>query len=134
MDARTERFVRDRASGYCEYCMISDHLHDQPFHIDHIMSRKHGGSDELNNLAYACLDCNLHKGTDIAGLDTETNQLVRLFDPRLDAWADHFAWQGPLVEGRSAIGRVTVRLLQLNQPMRVATRSVLMAEGVFPPR
>jgi len=36
--------------------------------------------------------------------------------------------------GKTATGRTTVRLLNINQPIRVRARAVLIAEGVFPPR
>jgi hypothetical protein len=36
--------------------------------------------------------------------------------------------------GRTAIGRVTVELLKINDPFRIELREALMEEGVFPPR
>jgi hypothetical protein len=75
----------------------------------------------------------LHKGTDIASLDPETGALTPLFNPRADSWSDHFAWPGPLVAGRTAIGRASVRLLQLNDSLLVAVRELLAHEGMWPP-
>jgi dihydrofolate reductase len=34
------------------------------------------------------------KGTDVASIDLQTGQLVRLFNPRQDRWADHFRSAG----------------------------------------
>ncbi len=43
----------------CEYCLI--HEDDTFFgcEVDHIISQKHGGPTEPENLAYACLPCNV---------------------------------------------------------------------------
>jgi hypothetical protein len=107
-------------------------LYGEPFHIDHIISRKHGGLTELLNLALCCLDCNLHKGSDIAGLDPRHGGLTRLFNPRSDTWEAHFQWNGPVLEGLTEVGRTTVRVLRINEPIRVRARRELIAEGVFP--
>ncbi|HEY2383109.1 MAG TPA: HNH endonuclease [Terriglobia bacterium] len=61
LGARTRAQVRERAQNTCEYC----HLHQDdsplaPLHIEHIVPKSHGGSDDLDNLALACIDCNLH--------------------------------------------------------------------------
>jgi 5-methylcytosine-specific restriction endonuclease McrA len=65
-------------------------MHPAPFQIDHIIARQHAGTSDEQNLALACIHCNRFKGPNIAGLDPETGELVRLFHPRTDKWADHF--------------------------------------------
>ncbi len=40
---------------------------------------------------------------------------------------------GAVPGGRTAIGRVTVEMLKINDPFRVEFREELMAEGLFPP-
>ena len=60
------------------------------FHVEHIVARKHGGSDDENNLAWSCIFCNLYKGPNLASLDPDTGELTRLFNPRQDRWEDHF--------------------------------------------
>ena len=62
-------------------------------HIEHIRPRKHGGSDQESNLCLACIDCNLHKGTNLADIDPETQTVTKLFHPRRQKWEDHFAWE-----------------------------------------
>lgn len=50
MDAATRRLVRERAQDQCEYCRLSQEV--QPyviFHVEHIVPRKHGGSDDPMN-------------------------------------------------------------------------------------
>lgn len=116
--------VRERATNTREYCQLRQE--DSPLaalHIEHIIPRIHGGSDELDNLALACVDCNLHDGTNLAGLDPETNALTELFHPRNHKWSDHFEWQGITLVGSSAIGRTTIRVLNMNSEDQLALRS-----------
>jgi hypothetical protein len=54
---------------------------------------------------------------------------VPLFHPRRDPWRDHFAWEGTLLVGRTAIGRATVQLLAMNDWQRVEVRQNLQALG-----
>ncbi len=105
-----------------------------PFQIDHIIARKHHGSDVPDNLALACFACNNHKGPNVAGVDSNTGEVVRLYHPRRDKWEEHFEWQGASLVGRTAIGRVTVDVLEFNLPHRIQLREMLMEEGVFPGR
>ena len=86
----------------------------------------------MNNLAWACADCNSYKGTDLTGIDPETGRIERLFNPRSDVWSEHFAWEGGVMRPKTAIGRVTVTLLKINLPARVDVRRELMAAGLFP--
>ena len=92
-------------------------------HIEHILPTIHGGTDELDNLALACIDCNLHKGTNLTGIDPQTKQITNLFDPRRHHWADHFEWNGIYLVGKTAIGRTTVRVLNMNSEDQLALRS-----------
>lgn len=85
----------------------------------------------MPNLAFSCLHCNLHKGPNIAGIDPATGLLTPLFNPRTDIWPEHFAWAGFELVGRTAIGRVTVRVLDFNEPEFVAVRATLREEGVY---
>jgi cation diffusion facilitator CzcD-associated flavoprotein CzcO len=102
------------------------------FVVDHIIARQHDGPTELENLAFCCGHCNLHKGPNIAGIDPESRQFCQLFHPRHDNWAEHFRWQGPLLVGASAVGRATIAVLAINDPVQIMTRRALMNEGAFP--
>jgi hypothetical protein len=115
--------VAERAGSQFEYCRVSDEYTLFAFHIDHIISLKHGGNDHLDNLAYACQICNLNKGTDIATILQDTGILVRLYHPRNDHWAEHFKLDPfgeilPLTD----IGEATVKLLDLNHPESIIER------------
>ena len=125
--------VWQRAGSICEYCRMLQQYDLLTFQIDHIIARKHHGTDELGNLALACFACNNHKGPNIAGVDPETNEVVRLFHPRQDKWEDHFEWRGAALVGRTPLGRVTIDVLAINLPHRIRLRQMLILEGVFPP-
>src|SRR6202012_5681449 len=85
--------VRRRAQNRCEYCLIPQAAFRRPFHIEHILAKQHGGLTQLENLALACWQCNLKKGTNLTSIDPETGELTRLFHPRADNYADHFAFR-----------------------------------------
>lgn len=90
--------------------------------VEHIRPRKHGGSDEAENLALACIDCNLHKGSNIAGYDPETDLMTPLFHPRHDGWDHHFERVGVVIVGLTDVGRTTVVVLDLNSDDRLDLR------------
>ena len=126
MDAKTRRLVRARAGSRCEYCGL--HQEESPLiplQIEHVLPKKHGGRDDRGNLALACIDCNLHKGTNIAGLDPQTGMLTPLFNPRAQVWADHFLWIGIEIDGITPVGRVTIYVLDMNNADRLELRLLL---------
>ncbi len=125
--------MRARADVRCEYCLVPERLTLAPHWVDHIIAEKHGGQTEEDNLALSCALCNQHKGTDLASIDPDTGQVAPLFHPRHERWADHFVLVGSRVEGLTATGRVTVRLLQLNHPDRIDERELLLRLGLLPP-
>ncbi len=125
--------VSKRARHRCEYCRLHEaDLPRQPFHLEHVIARKHGGALALHNLAWSCQLCNLFKGSDLSGLDSQTGKVVRLFNPRRHRWGRHFAWKGPWVFGKTPIGRATVAVLRMNLPHRRQLRALLMQAGLFP--
>ena len=126
------RAVRKRARDRCEYCRLTQEFDPIPFEIDHIIARKHGGSTSLDNLAFSCLHCNVHKGPNIAGIDPVSNKIVPLFHPRRHVWSRHFLWNGPILVGRTAAGRATVSVLSINDHKFVIMRRALVEAGLFP--
>lgn len=123
--AATRRAVRARAAERCEYCLFPERLSLAPHWVDHVVAEKHGGQTVEENLALSCAPCNQRKGTDLTSIDPETGAIVPLFDPRRDRWADHFRLDGARIEPLTAVGRVTVRLLQLNAAERLRERELL---------
>jgi 5-methylcytosine-specific restriction endonuclease McrA len=84
IDAATRRLVRNRAQDACEYCRLAQE--NSPLaslQIEHILPTKHGGTDDADNLALACIDCNLSKGSNIAGIDPATGVLTELLEETL---------------------------------------------------
>jgi 5-methylcytosine-specific restriction endonuclease McrA len=121
------RFVAERAGNRCEYCLLHENDSYSPHQIDHVISRKHGGSSKAENLAYACVRCNAWKGSDIGSLDG--GEFVPLFNPRKDRWREHFKILGFVFEPLTPEGRVTARLLRLNLDKRVSERRAI---GISP--
>jgi 5-methylcytosine-specific restriction endonuclease McrA len=125
MSPGTKAFVRQRAGNRCEYCQL--HQDDSPLaalHIEHIVPKAHGGSDHIDNLALACIDCNLFKGTNLTGIDPQSGKVTRLFHPRQDRWDGHFDWDGIYLTGKTALGRTTIRVLHINSEDQLALRSL----------
>ena len=62
MDAETRRTVRERADDRCEYCQLrQEHAQLWRHQIEHVIPRKHRGTDDPDNLAWTCVRCNLSK-------------------------------------------------------------------------
>jgi hypothetical protein len=131
--APLRRLVRARAEERCEYCLIPERFTLATHWVDHIVAEKHGGQTEESNLALSRVLCNQHKGTDLTSIDPQTGQITPLFDPRRDSWATHFRLAGAQIAPLTPIGRVTVRLLQLNQPDRIEERELLLRLGAISP-
>src|SRR3954465_484019 len=98
MEKTLEQEIRGRARGMCEYCLMPESASALKHVVDHIIATQHGGKSSPENLALCCGRCNLYKGPNIAGLDPQSGQLARLFNPRSDNWRSIFD------------GRVRVRL------------------------
>jgi hypothetical protein len=90
MNKATEDLIRERAHHCCEYCRMPQEYDDLPFQFDHIIAKTHGGPDDPPNRALACVPCNLYKGPNLSGVDSQTGKVVRLFDPRRQNWNRHF--------------------------------------------
>jgi hypothetical protein len=129
MDAGTRRFVRERAGERCEYCRLHQRNCELLHHIEHIVARQHGGSDDADNLALACHRCNLHKGPNLSGVDPLNGSVADLFHPRREVWTDHFRFRDAHIEGLSASGRATVEVLDMNDARRIELRQEIMASG-----
>ena len=124
MDAAIRQLVRQRAGDRCEYCGLAQEQSPlAALHVEHVIPKKHGGTDASDNLALACIDCNLHKGSNVAGYDPLTGELTELFHPRRHVWAEHFGWAGAVVVGKTQIGRTTVEVLQMNSEEQLQLRT-----------
>jgi hypothetical protein len=65
-------------------------------------------------------------------VSTRTGGLIRFFNPRSDAWRQHFQWNESRIEPLTDIGQVTARLLDFDHRERVAFRKLLAETGRYP--
>lgn len=124
--------VSERAGYICEYCLIAEDDSYYRHQIEHIISLKHSGSSEPENLALSCVYCNRNKGSDIASLMEESNELVRFYNPRNDVWSQHFRLDGVNIQPLTEIGHATSRILQFNNEDRTLEREVLAKLERYP--
>jgi len=127
------RIVKERAGYCCEYCRVAETDRLSTFHIDHIVAQKHGGTDDTDNLCLACYKCNGYKGSNVAGLDPETDYATKLYHPRQQQWDDHFKINNDgTLAGHTPEGRVTINILRINDPERVIPRQIALQIGEYP--
>lgn len=67
-----KKYIRERDEEICFYC----DEHASNGHVDHRISRYKGGSNDLDNLTWACVFCNCSKGS---MNDTEYIELLELY-------------------------------------------------------
>ena len=60
-------------------------------------------------------------------------KLYPLFNPRKQSWNRHFHWEQTILVGKTMSGKVTVQVLNINEPSRVMLRENLLFEGRFDP-
>ena len=123
--------VRARAQHRCEYCRSPEDFSLDSFAVDHIQPVAQTGDDSLENLAFACPNCNNRKQDDRVAVDPQTGNQVPLYHPRQDRWSDHFRWSEDalIIVPLTAAGRATVarrdavprRIVRLISPRRSAT-------------
>ena len=127
--------IGEQAGHRCGYCLTQEAIVGTPMEIDHLIPESLGGLTEEANLWAVCSLCNGHKADRIASLDPQTGEWVRFFDPRRQAWNQHFAWgvEGEQIIGLTPTGRATVTALQLNRPSLVIARRAWVSVGWHPP-
>jgi len=126
-----KQLVSKRADFLCEYCLIFEE-DSGGCQFDHVISVKYGGETTAENLAYACLYCNLNKGTDLGSIIWRTGDLVRFFNPRREKWSEHFCLEGAMIQRLTDIGEVTARILQFNSSDRLLERQLLIEVNRYP--
>jgi hypothetical protein len=133
---RLRRRVAENSRYRCCYCLTQERIIGTLFTVDHIIPESLNGANTLDNLCLACWECNLKKNDRITGFDPQTGLEVRLFNPNLQKWAEHFIWQddGLFLAGLTSIGRATVETLQLNRPHLVNARQLWIGVGWHPPQ
>lgn len=127
--------IWQQAFGRCGYCLTQEVVSGIPLTIEHILPKAKGGGDEEENLWLSCRLCNEAKGVLTEFGDPETGQITVLFNPRVQRWSEHFAWDqaGTHIIGITAIGRATVAALTLNTELRTLARALWVEAGWHPP-
>lgn len=132
ISAELRQVVATRAGFLCEYCLVAEENTFYGCEVDHIISLKHGGESEVNNLAYACAVCNRYKGSDIGSISWATGEFSRFFNPRTDRWAEHFRLEQESITPQTLIGEVTARILEFNNSARLHEREEMILFGKYP--
>ena len=127
------KLVAERADFLCKYCLISASDRLSGCQVDHIISVKQVGATSADNPCYACIFCNLQKGTDLGSINWETGELVRFFNPRRDFWREHFQLKQAFIQPTTDIGSVTARILDFNNKERLKERELLIEIAKYPP-
>ena len=125
-----KKHVPERAIYRCEYFLISEKLSFYKFQIEHIISLKHGGNDNIENLAFCCPECNYYKGSDIGTLVDKI--LTPFYNPRSDIWTNNFIMKDAEIVGINNIGKATVNILKFNNIDRVIFKKKLILLELFP--
>jgi hypothetical protein len=132
---KLKKQVEERAQRMCEYCQ-TQMLVIITLQVEHIHPSSKGGKTTLDNLCLACSICNNAKKAFLTGTDPQTGQEYRLFNPRIDTWAERFAWVDERVklEGLTPLGRATVQRLNMNRHDVIDSRQVWVNAGLHPPK
>jgi hypothetical protein len=131
------QFVMGRAGGACEYCRLLQAGTGITFHIEHVVPRFRGGETVTTNLALSCPGCNLAKAERTTGQDDfgRTQPLFnpRDFEPWMLGWHLHFALdrESGLIVPRTPTGEATLRVLKMNNPVRVFARKLQIVAGLI---
>ena len=134
MSVNLKQNVAERARYCCEYCRSQEAFSPAAFSVEHITPHARGGNDEIENLAYACQECNNRKFTSVEASDPVSGESVPLYHPRQHTWSEHFAWNEDytLLIGLTPTGRATIERLKLNRDRVVNLRDALRQIGRHP--
>ena len=131
ISAELRQRVAKRANLLCEYCLVAEADTFYGCEVDHIISLKHGGSSEPENLAYACALCNRAKGSDVGSVSA-SGEFTRFFNPRTDRWSELFRLEHATISPLTEIGEVTARILGFNDSARFHEREEMIRLGKYP--
>lgn len=125
--------VSARARHACEYCHAPEIVFNLAFEVEHITPQSQGGAQTEDNLALACRSCNLYKADFVSGVDEMAQVEARLYNPRRDAWGEHFSVieETGEIEGLTEVGRATVSRLRINSRAQVSARKQWLLAGLF---
>jgi HNH endonuclease len=127
--------VRHAFSFRCAYCGVEETAAGAEFTVDHYRPRSVGGTDDPENLVYACYRCNLYKGFYWPTLE-EFAAGQYILHPQRDNIAEHIRENKTTgkLEPLTATGVFHINLLDLNRPPLVAHRLARHAAQVMQDR
>jgi hypothetical protein len=131
-----DKKVRKASKNRCGYCLAPQILTSHKLEIEHIFPISKGGTSTEENLCLACRHCNLYKSAKIYGFDAVSAKRVRLFNPNLQVWSEHFVWSKDKTSiiGKTPCGRATIYALKLNDELQTTARRVWKLTKLFPPK
>jgi hypothetical protein len=125
--------VASRAVHRCEYCHAPEIAFNFTFEVEHVEPASRGGAPEDNNLALGCRSCNVYKASETTGRDPMNGAVVRLFNPRIDFWNEHFAVELDCsIVGKTHIARATIDRLRMNSLRQITARRQWRILQIFP--
>ena len=126
--------VESRAGRRCEYCRAPQPVTGVRYHLDHVIPKSLGGTNDVENLALACPTCNYHKANHLLGMDEQGLGGPPLFNPRKDLWDQHFDFEHTTLQlmGKTAEGRGTINRLRMNDTMQIAARRHWVQLELYP--
>ena len=106
----------------CGYCGTSEQQAGGELTVDHFQPLSAQGSDDLENLVYACFRCNLYK-SDFWGGSAHENQ-PRVLHPHQDILETHYVLEDltGLLTALTPTGEFHIALLHLNREALVFRR------------
>ena len=127
--------IAERDKHRCAYCQTSEENCGLRMHVDHIVPESQGGLTTPDNLCLVCFACNIYKAAQTSGIDPRSLQQTTLFNPFLDTWSDHFAWDDNKTHiiGLTPHGRATIDTLRMNNDTVVKARRRWVSGGWHPP-
>lgn len=115
--------IRQRYKYACGYCAVTEVSSGGLLTVDHYQPLASGGSDDLENLVYACMRCNQYKHRFWPTPD-EALRGFRVLHPLRDVLSDHYQLdkQTGRLEPFTVTGSFHIQLLRLNRPQLVRQR------------
>jgi HNH endonuclease len=130
-----QRKIRDQFANCCAYCRTAEALTVTTFEFEQIIPRSAGGETVMDNLCLSCPSCNRYKAQRQKAPDPSTEEIVPLFHPQSQVWAEHFIWSEDFTEinGATSIGRATITTLKMNRSQVTRVRRMWVKMGEHPP-
>lgn len=123
MTPEVRRQVRARFGFACGYCGVNEASAGAELTVDHFRPLSRGGTDDLENLVYACPACNQFKG-DYWFAEGDS----ALLHPLTSDFSEHSVERNDVtLAARSLRGLRHIEVLHLNRPELIAYRLAVRA-------